>query len=595
MKCKTNIVHVTHEAIGKIGGIGAVLEGILTSKAYIENTGRTILVSTLFSTEGPVHNRLGVGGEVLYSSVDGLIKTGYAAGFKNIERMFNVDIVYGRRLFEDRRTGVKNMPELILIDVRQINAAPINEFKKQLFENFGIMSRLYEHLWEYEEWVRLAPPAIAALKAIGTASHDGTTIVVSHEFMGMPTVLAAKIDNEHNFKTIFHAHEVAPVRKIVEERSGHDTMFYNVMKAAQAEGISLPDVFGDQSGYFKHVLVEASRHCDSILAVGDYVAKELRFLAPEFKTADIELAYNGIPAYHIGLEEKKVSKARLVQYCENLLGFRPDYIFTHITRLVKSKGLWRDLKVLDHIEKELRPLHKSAVMFLLSTEIGPRRLRDILRMEAEYNWPVSHREGLPDLSGGEAMFYASIQEFNTRSRNIKVIFVNQFGFDRHRCGHRMPEDMEFMDIRKGSDVEFGQSIYEPFGIAQLEPLSFGGICVLSSVCGCTGFIRKINGSEEKRNIIIADYTNLDMMKFDDSEDMLKIDANIRDKIEHYVSEKVAMEIFARLPKNDAEMLEMINSGYDLAEHMSWEAVVENYILKSFEKVTAKQREKSAVS
>jgi hypothetical protein len=27
----------------------------------------------------------------------------------------------------------------------------------------------------------------------------------------------------------------------------------------------------------------------------------------------------------------------------------------------------------------------------------------------------------------------------------------------------MPADMEFMDIRKGSDVEFGQSIYEPFG------------------------------------------------------------------------------------------------------------------------------------
>ncbi len=594
MNCKTNIVHVTHEAVGKIGGIGAVLDGILTSKAYLENTGRTILVSTLFSTEGPVHNRLGAEGEVLYSSADGLIKTGYAAGFKSIERYFNVDIAYGRRLFEDRRTGIKNMPEIILIDVRQINVAPINEFKKQLFNNFGIMSHLYERLWEYEEWIRLAPPAIAALKAIGAAPHDGNTIVVSHEFMGMPTALAAKMDNEHDFKTVFYAHEVAPVRKIVEEKGGHDTMFYNVMKAAQAEGLSLPDVFGDQNGYFKHVLVEASRYCDNILAVGDYVAKELRFLAPEFRNTDIELTYNGIPAYHIGLEEKKVSKARLVQYCENLLGFRPDYIFTHVTRLVKSKGLWRDLRVLEHMEKELRPLHKSAVMFLLSTEIGPRRLRDILKMEEDYNWPVAHREGLPDLSGGEAMFYAAIQEFNTRSRNIKVIFVNQFGFDRHRCGHRMPEDMEFMDIRKGSDVEFGQSIYEPFGIAQLEPLSFGGICVVTNVCGCAGFVREINHSEETRNVIIADYTELGGMRFDDSEDMLKIDAHTRDRIEHHISEKVAMEIFARLPKNDDEMLDMINSGHDLAEHMSWDVVVENYILKSFAKAAAKQREKSVV-
>jgi uncharacterized iron-regulated protein len=71
--------------------------------------------------------------------------------------------------------------------------------------------------------------------------------------------------------------------------------------------------------------------------------------------------------------------------------------------------------------------------------------------------------------------------------------------------------------------------------------------------------------------------------------MLKIDINIRNQIEHYVSEKVAMEIFARLPKNDNELVEMINSGYDLAEHMSWDVVVENYILKSFANAAAKQK------
>ena len=372
MNYKTNIVHVTHEAIGKIGGIGAVLDGILTSKAYLDNTGRTILVSTLFTTEGPVQNRLGPGGEVLYSSVDGFVKTGYADAFKHIEKFFNVDIVYGRRLFEDRRTGIKSMPEVILIDVRQINRAPVNELKGRLFNEFGIMSHVYENLWEYEEWVRLAPPAIAALKAIGTTAHEGSTIVVAHEFMGLPTALAAKIDKDSHFKTVFYAHEVATVRRIVEQTSGHDTMFYNVMKAAQAEGTSLPEVFGDQSGYFKHVLIEASRYCDNILVVGDYVADELRFLAHEFSTANIDLAYNGIPAYHISLEEKKRSRAKLQQYCQNLLGFAPDYIFTHVTRLVRSKGLWRDLRILENIEKELRPLHKTAVMLLLSTEVGPQ-------------------------------------------------------------------------------------------------------------------------------------------------------------------------------------------------------------------------------
>ncbi len=593
MNYKTNIVHVTHEAIGKIGGIGTVLEGILTSKAYLDGTGRTILISPLFTLEGPVQNRLGLGSEVLYSSPDGFINTGYAEALKSIEKYFNVDIVYGRRLFEDLRTGINSMPEVILIDVRQINKNPINEFKGRLFHEFGIKSHRYEHLWEFEEWVRLAPPAIAAIKAIGAAPHDGQTIVVAHEFMGMPTALAAKIDKESHFKTVFYAHEVATVRRIVEEKSGHDTMFYNVMKAAQAEGATLPEIFGDQNGYSKHVLVDASRHCDNILVVGDFVGEELKFLTHEFASASIDLAYNGIPAYHISLEEKKCSRARLQQYCQNLLGFVPDYIFTHVTRMVRSKGLWRDLRVLEHIEQELRALHKTAIMILLSTEVGPRRTHDIMRMESEYHWPVVHHEGLPDLSGGEAAFYTAVQEFNAKNRNIKMLFINQFGFEQQRCGMRMPADMEFMDIRKGSDVEFGQSIYEPFGIAQLEPLSFGGICVISNVCGCAGFVKKVCDPQETRNVIIADYTDLDGMKFNNVTDMLKIDTSVRNQLERYVSEKVAMEILARLPKNDEETVSMINSGFELAQQMSWDVVVENYILKGFAKAVAER--KTAIS
>ncbi len=67
--------------------------------------------------------------------------------------------------------------------------------------------------------------------------------------------------------------------------------------------------------------------------------------------------------------------------------------------------------------------------------------------------------------------------------------------------------MEFMDIRKGSDAEFGQSIYEPFGIAQVEPISFGGICVFTNVCGCAGFVDRVAGGPTP-NAIVADYTQL---------------------------------------------------------------------------------------
>ncbi|HUS74047.1 MAG TPA: hypothetical protein VMY06_13385, partial [Sedimentisphaerales bacterium] len=453
MSSETTLVHVTHETVGKIGGIGAVLHGLFTCNSYLDAVDRSIIIGPLFTTEGTVSDRLGEDGEVLYSSVDGLVNTGYAPAFRRIENVYNTGIVYGRRTFVDEQTGIKSSPEILLIDVTYLNRGLLNEFKRRLFEEFGIRSDLHEHLWEYEQYIRLAPVAIAALKAIGAAKES--TTIISHEFMGMPTALAAILEPSCDFKTAFYAHEVATMRRIVEECSGHDTMFYNVMKQAHADKVYVNDVFGNQNSYFKHALVEASKYCNRIYAVGDYVVNELRFLAPEFETADIDIVYNGIPAYQISAAEKLASKEKLQRYCENLLGYKPDFVFTHVTRLVRSKGLWRDLRVLEHIENVFRNQGKTAVLFLLSTEVSKRRSQDIYNMEAAYNWPVAHREGWPDLSGGEANFYAAVQEFNAQSRNIKVVFINQFGFKQKNCGRRMPEDMEFMDIRKGSDVEFG--------------------------------------------------------------------------------------------------------------------------------------------
>jgi len=617
MANETTAVHVTHETVGKVGGIGAVLKGFFTSKSYLDAIDRSILVGPLFTTEGSVSERLGEDGEVLYSSIDGFVNTGYAPAFRKIEKYFNAGIVYGRRTFVDEQTGIKSSPEVVLVDVRYMDKCLVNEFKRCLFEEFGIQSHLHEHLWEYDQYVRLAPVAIAVLKALGAAKDS--TIVISHEFMGMPTALAAVLESCCDFRTAFYAHEVATMRRIVEEHHGHDTMFYNVIKHAHNDGLFVSEVFGDQNSYFKHALVEASKYCDHIYAVGDYVVDELRFLSPEFDSAKIDIVYNGIPAYQITAGDKLASKDKLRRYCESLLGYKPDFVFTHVTRLVKSKGMWRDLRVLEHVEKEFRMQGKTAVLLVLSTEVSQRRSSDIYNMESAYNWPVAHREGWPDMSGGEANYYTAVQEFNARGRNIKIIFVNQFGFAPKRCGKRMPENMEFMDIRKGSDVEFGQSIYEPFGIAQLEPLTFGGICVFSSVCGCSGFLRDAAeiGSQKSevrnqnsesvfcprsvakgagqfwcgvKNVIIADYTNLETHPdaIRQVEDLLQIGRSVRDRIEASESEKVAMQICSRLPKNEAEIESMIQTGYELAKNMSWDVVVKNYLLSSLQSICAKK-------
>jgi hypothetical protein len=582
------VVHVTHEAIQKIGGIGAVLQGLFTSRAYIEAVPRNILVGPFWHTDSVGENRLGPQGEVLYSSLDSLYRSPLAPRFREIEQHYGVGLVYGRRKFTDKATGITSTPEVLLIDVSNVDQNRLNHFKWALFKKFGIESARYEDVYDYEQYVRLGPPAVACLHALGASVGSEPCVILAHEYMGMPTALAAILEADRgNFRTIFYAHEVATMRRIVEGHPGHDTMFYNVMRVAMSQGHYVEDVFGDQSGYYKHALVKATRFCDNIFAVGDEVRKEIKFLGAEFVHVDSQLAYNGVPCWRESVTDKMASRQKLRTYCKNLLKFEPDYVFTHVTRLVPSKGLWRDLRVLEHLEPMLRARNETAVLFALSTETPGRRPEDIRRMEQLHKWPVAHREGLPDLSGGEAAYYSGVQEFNAISRNIKIVFVNQFGWEQKLCGLRMPADMEFMDIRKGSDVEFGQSIYEPFGIAQVEPISFGGICVFSSVCGCAGFVAKAAGGATP-NVIVADYTDLPEPSLR-PEQLMSIGQPQRDRVENLVAENVARELMVRLPRSPAEFEQFIERGYALAQKMNWEVVARNYVIPGIERAIRAQR------
>ncbi len=585
------VVHVTHEAVQKIGGIGAVLHGLLTSKNYSQAVDRDILVGPLFDTHGPAESRLGTGGEVLYSSMDGIVRHPLAAAFAEIERRYHVGIVYGRKVFFDKFTGVKSHPEVLLFNVAHFDGARMANFKFRLFERFGLESNRYDHIWDFEQYCRIAEPAVDALLAMGCGSGPDPTIIFSHEYMGMPTVLAAILNAPAQFRTIFYAHEVAPMRRIVESHPGHDVAFYNAMRLAQKEKKYVTDVFGSQNSFYKTPLVVAARYCDNIFAVGDYVADEFRFLDRAFEGRQIDLAYNGVPSFEISLEEKMAARTRLQHYCENLLDYRPDFIFTHVTRMVLSKGLWRDIAVMDHLERLFRHENRSAVLFVLSTETSARRGDDIRNMEAGYKWPVAHREGYPDLTGGEAAFYAGVQEFNARSRNCKIVYINQFGFDWRACGERMPQDMEFMDIRHGSDVEFGQSIYEPFGIAQVEPISFGGLCVFTSLCGCAGFVRHAAGGETE-NAMAVDYTVSAEIKAERIDEFLHMDRKTRDLVESAVAGGIADEIFRRLPRKPVHFEANLQQGYALARRMSWEVVARDYVLPGIDRAIANARTKS---
>lgn len=582
-----NVVHVTHEAVEKIGGIGTVIEGLTTARAYDDRVERTILMGPLFNSDSTFGERFGPDGQVIFNTLDDTRPPEWDQRFKYIEKTYDVGIIYGKRTLHEPYSGKAVEVEVLLFEVFHVNQQRLNLFKGKLFEKFAVPSDRFEDIWEYEQYVRIAEPGLEALKAIGACPADEQMLLISHEYMGMPTALKAVLDGQANIKTVFHAHEVASVRPIVEDAPGHDTMFYNVMCEARAAGKTLEDVFPGVAGNFKHPLVKAARYCDHIFAVGDYVKSELEFLDRHFSRKAIDLVYNGIPAGEMELVEKHRSRDLLRDYAEILTGTRPTWIFTHVARPVRSKGLWRDLRVMHAMEELLTERGESAVYFMLGTLGGVRRGRDVRHMEESYGWPVTHETGYPDLCGGEEIIGEMFDAFNVEHTAGRAILVNQWGWSREGCGERMPEEMTLADLRRGSDVEFGLSIYEPFGISQFEPLSYGAICLPSNICGCMGFARQAMAGQSYANILEGNFLDIDV-EGQPLETLCNISAGQRDEVETLQGRALAEAIIDRLPRDDQARQKLLDDGCDLAHRMSWERVVEEYFMPSLDRLAKKK-------
>lgn len=556
-------VHVTHEAVHKVGGIGAVLQGLITAAPYQQATQRTILV-------GPLHDRhrkdpLGPDGTVLYDNWNGTWEHDIGTHLYDIETRRGVRLVYGRRPFKCADGSIVE-PEVLLVDVEGAAPSGLAQFKFALFQRFGLTSDRYESHWEFEQYMRLAEPAYEALQALLADRGDTPVHMIAHEFMGLPTALRAILAGDRGIFTVFYAHEVATARRLVEEIG--DEPFYRALREAEP-GAYLDDLFGPQDSFFKHALVRLAWHCDAVFAVGDLVVDELRALGPEFADIDIDRVYNGVPvAACLEAGEREAARTRLAGVADQWLGWTPDILLTHVGRLVPSKGFWRDLEVLDALDVELGEQGRTAVLLILATEAGPRLGVSVAQMRSDYGWPLAHREGFPDLSPGELVLDLQVRAFNARSRHSKVVFVNQFGFDSESTGGAVPEGVGFSDLRAGSDAELGLSTYEPFGIAQIEPLAFGGLPVISDACGCLGFLRQVAGDSPSL-FVTGDYTHA-----------------VGDAAtgSHAVSAAVASRVAAALPANAQERAKRLLQGYEVAQKMSWNQVCETQYLPALRRM-----------
>src|SRR5688500_2254099 len=119
---KYTLAHVTHEAVEKFGGIGTVLEGLITSPVYQEHVRRTVLIGPMAThMEVDPRGRLGDEGKVLYSSIDRIDAADLGRKLSPIEWAFNTPIVYGTRTFSVPGDERRGEAEVLMIDVFRIN------------------------------------------------------------------------------------------------------------------------------------------------------------------------------------------------------------------------------------------------------------------------------------------------------------------------------------------------------------------------------------------------------------------------------------------------------------------------------------------
>lgn len=584
------LVHVTHEAALKIGGIGAVLDGLLRTTAYTSSVDRTILAGPWPSWDSSQmqrilspRSRLQVRWASRYD-IWGQVRPEIGKRLRQVETEMGVEILYGYAEYGSFKH------EVLLVDFLKVNRWLVDQFSHSLWADYGIEVSRYGHSMEFQGFVDLAVPLARAVIALtpGKEVGDLCNSVIAHDWMGLPTIFALRQQQPANWNLIFYAHEVAPVRRLVEEHEGHDTRFYNVMQLGLAEGLFADNLFGSQHDLYKTPLIHAAANCDGILAVSDLVEQELRFLGASYRGRNIDLAYNGIPFRTTTMAEKNSAQALLQSYCASLFAFEPDMILSHITRMVQSKALWRDARVLGYLAPILHQAGKSAVLFVLSTSTPTGRAAShVLGWEQEYAWPVGHRADNGDLIGLEVPFFFDVVErFNQTHANVKIVLVNQFGWERALCGNRMPPEMDFEALRIGTDGEFGQSIYEPFGIAQLESLTHGAICTTSSACGCSGLVERVLQKGVPVPLYVeADYISLPEASWiKTAEDALGIRYADRNSLEETIGLRVALQIQALLTQSQTVRAQHLEEGMAASQEMSWERMAAQFFVPALERI-----------
>jgi hypothetical protein len=121
------------------------------------------------------------------------------------------------------------------------------------------------------------------------------------------------------------------------------------------------------------------------------------------------------------------------------------------------------------------------------------------------------------------------------------------------------------------------SIYEPFGIAHIEVLPFGGLAVPSTSCGVYFFLEKTFGKDFKP------FYGVDFISVGEKFSLSRL-KNLTDEqrigLEEFVLASKAEEIFAKIPKNRQEREILAKKAEEYKNKLSWEKIVKEFLLEN---------------
>jgi hypothetical protein len=604
------LVHMSYEATRAHGGVGTVLDQLLASPAWRGAFPRTLLVSPLVRPSGEgsytpgesLERELEARGEVLYSGLRRRNPPELSRRLRPVEARHGVSLVYGRR------PAPGGPVEVLLVDLTDVLRGyrvfmpTLPLFLERLRRLLGVDVELEARSprglpWRAASWATralwgerlggtslvnglfrravragwvdappldhdammgmvMAEPAFDAVEALRPPAAPGC-VFLAQEHLSLPLAYKARLDGRAWSRTVYYAGEVRSPRVLVEygEKPGQgasDNRFYQVQRLALAEGRTLDEVFPVAS-WPGFQLLRQGHLCDAVGAVSPSVADELRFLDRRFRARPLTVIPHGHRAVETDWEARRRSRERVLGHLRERLGREFRLLLVRISRDEVCKGLQRDVTVCEFLAERLPPERLPAVLLIIT--------------EWDAAGPSRNIQALLD----------RVAAFNARGTGLHIHLINQA---------RWPEGLDFTrdDLLRATDVSLGQSLYESFGLAQLEPLSCGAVCVISGVSGARRTLEALCArrgltAQAHPNLVVADYAS--EADGDPAWTVAHWKSLTEDELqalERRTAERVARQVVERLPRDEPAARSLLETGRQLAAQMPWEPLIREQLI-----------------